>query len=149
MEHPSPAESAKKAVAERCWTLVGRRQGPFWYARRRRPTKGDPASVEFDAAWVLEREERKGDVVGFYHTHPHGPAALSRRDVRTMRAWAGAFGKPLLCLIECRGVVYGFRFDNDRSSGERLTACELIHPGTVMAFDDSWTRGNHDSEIPA
>lgn len=87
--------------------------------------------------------------MGFYHTHPHGPAALSQRDIRTMRAWAGAFGKPLLCLIECRGSVYAFRFDNDQSDGERLPASEFFHPGTVVVYDDSPTRGNHDAEIPA
>jgi len=40
-----------------------------------------------------------GDVVGFLHTHPAGPASPSGPDVRTMRAWRRALGKPLLCLI--------------------------------------------------
>jgi proteasome lid subunit RPN8/RPN11 len=47
----------------------------------------------------MNREEKHGDVVGFLHTHPDGPAAPSKRDLRTMRAWWSAFGKPLLYLI--------------------------------------------------
>jgi proteasome lid subunit RPN8/RPN11 len=44
-----------------------------------RPTVGKPESVEFDAAWVLSREEAKQDIVGFYHTHPTGPLAMTAR----------------------------------------------------------------------
>jgi proteasome lid subunit RPN8/RPN11 len=120
---------------EHCWTLIGRRRGRFWYARRTGHTLGEPASVEFDAAWALEREETKGDVVGFYHTHPAGPPLPSRRDLRTMRAWAGAFGKPLLCLIESDGELAGYRFDDDQSKGEKITACELWPRGVVIAYD--------------
>ena len=42
--------------------------------------------MRFDGAWVLDREETHGDVVGFLHTHPDGPATPSQRDVRTIRA---------------------------------------------------------------
>ena len=122
-------------MVEHCWTLVGVRQGPFWYARRRRPTKGDVASVEFDAAWALEREESHGDIVGFYHTHPSGSPDLSRRDVKTMHAWVGAFGKALLCLIECDGKVTAWRFDDGDSEGRRVAACELLPRGLVLAYD--------------
>lgn len=127
--------SSKRPVVERCWTLVGRLQGPFWYARRRRPARGKPTSVEFDADWVLSREEANGDVVGFYHTHPGGPPGPSERDLRTMRAWSGAFGKTLLCLIESRGALAAYRFDDDESKGVELTACELLPRGIVIAFD--------------
>ncbi len=125
-----------KPVRERCWTIVGCRRGPFWYGRRRRPASGDSASVEFDAAWTLLREETRGDVVGFCHTHPAGPAKPSRRDVRTMRAWAGAFGKPLLCLVETPETMAAFRFDDDRSSGLRLAACEMLPRGVVIVLDE-------------
>lgn len=121
---------------ERCWTLVGRRQGPFWVTRRRRPTRGSPASVEFDAAWVLRREEDRGDVVGFYHTHPAAAPEPSGRDVLTMRAWTSSLGKPLLCLIESDGRPAAFRFDDDRSDGVRLAACELLPHGVVVLYDE-------------
>jgi proteasome lid subunit RPN8/RPN11 len=116
--------------------LIGGRQGPFWNARRTRPTRGDVASVPFDAAGVLAREESKGDVVGFYHTHPAGPPEPSQRDLRTMRAWVSSFGKPLLCLIESDGKLAGYRFDSDESAGVRLAACELLPGGKVLAFDN-------------
>lgn len=131
MAHSSP----RSVAVEYCWTLVGRRQGRFWYARRERAILGQVDSVEFDAAWVLQREESKGDIVGFYHTHPGGPPCPSRRDVSTMRAWVGSFGKPLLCLIESEGQLAAYRFDDDESSGKALTGCELFPRGIVVAFD--------------
>jgi proteasome lid subunit RPN8/RPN11 len=100
-----------------------------------RRTRGQPTSVEFDAAWVLEREESKGDVVGFYHTHPSGSPEPSQRDLRTMRAWTASFGKPLLCLIESDGIMTAYRFDNDESDGV-LIASELLPRGVVIASDD-------------
>ena len=128
--------STKRLTVERCWTLVGSRQGRFWYGRRMRPTRGDPASVSFDAAWVNAREETKGDVVGFYHTHPSGMPNPSERDHRTMRAWVGSFGKPLLCLIEADGTVAAYQYASDDSNGVVLTACELLPRGIVVAYDD-------------
>jgi proteasome lid subunit RPN8/RPN11 len=100
-----------------------------------RPVRGQPAAVEFDAAWALNREEERGDVVGFYHTHPSGPAAPSVRDVRTMHAWVSAFGKPLLCLIESRGTLVAYRFQDDASPAVPLKACELFPRGVVVAWD--------------
>ena len=122
-------------TVERCWVLLGRRQGPFWYARRQRPTSGDIASVEFDAAWVLDREESKGDVIGFYHTHPQGSPKLSRRDVKTMRSWIESFGKPLLCVLESGPQLTAYQFDNNRSRGRPLSACELFPRGVVIVLD--------------
>ncbi len=122
-------------VVEQCWTLLGRRRGRVWLCRRVRPTSGDRASVRFDGAGVLRREEAHGDVVGFLHTHPDGPARPSRRDVRTMRAWCGAFGKPLLCLIACPAGVRGYRFDGDSSAGRRLEFIELFPRGVVVGVE--------------
>lgn len=127
--------SATKRVVERCWTLVGQHEPPFWCARRARPTAGKPDSVEFDGAWVLEREEDRGDIVGFYHTHPSGPLAPSARDDRTMQAWVSALGKPLLCLIEAGGKVHAFRYDDDTSTGKRLEACQRFARGIVVVYE--------------
>jgi len=145
LANPSPT----KSVNERCWTLVGRRQGPFWVARRRRPTRGGPASVEFDAAWVLKREEDRGDVVGFYHTHPAALPEPSARDVRTMRAWTSSLGKPLLCLIESDGRPAAFRFDHDRSDGVNLAACELLPQGMVVVYDKDRETYEDGQNVPA
>lgn len=100
-----------------------------------RPTKGEPASVGFDAQWVLAREEAKGDVVGFYHTHPLGAALPSDRDDRTMHAWVSSFGKPLLCLIEADDLVIAYKYEDDEGEATQLTACELLPRGIVVAFE--------------
>jgi proteasome lid subunit RPN8/RPN11 len=99
------------------------------------PSGGDRASVRFDGARVLRREESHGDVVGFFHTHPDGPATPSQRDVRTMRAWCGAFGKPLVCLIACPDGVRGYRFDDDTSAGLSLETVELFPRGVVIGVE--------------
>jgi proteasome lid subunit RPN8/RPN11 len=129
-------------MVEQCWVLVGSRRGRMWYAWRMQPTHGEPASVEFDAAWVLAREETAGDVVGFYHTHPGGPPEPSQRDRITMRAWAGAFGKPLLCLIESEGVVAAYRFDDDASNGDKCADCILLPGDFVIVLDMEATDGD-------
>jgi hypothetical protein len=95
--------------------------------------------VRFDGLWVLAREETHCDVVGFLHTHPDGPAAPSDRDVRTMRAWCLAFGKPLLCLIESPAGLCGYRFDNSASRRlvqEQCRALQLpcLHVGLYADY---------------
>lgn len=107
-----------------------------------RPVRGEPASVAFDAAWALAREEARGDIVGFYHTHPGGAPEPSRRDVRTMRAWCSALGKPLLCVIESEGRTAAFLFESDESSGTQLVACELFPRGIVLVY-----AGNSHREV--
>jgi proteasome lid subunit RPN8/RPN11 len=128
--------STKKPITERCWVLVGRRQGPFWHARRMRPTIGDPSSVGFDADWVLRREESHGDMVGFYHTHPSGMPELSKRDDRTMWAWVSSFGKPLLCVIESDRKVAAYQYIDDETTAAKVLACELLPRGIVIAYDE-------------
>lgn len=129
------ASAALGPVVEQCWTLVGQRRGRVWLCRRLRHVSGERTSVRFDGAWVLAREEKHGDVVGFWHTHPDGPAAPSQRDVRTMRAWCSAFGKPLLCLISCRGAVHGFRFDEQGLTGQALDLVEAFRRGVVIGVE--------------
>ena len=128
--------SGGHSVCEECWTLLGRRRGRVWYARSVGKSTGRPASVQFDGPWVLEREERKRDVIGFLHTHPAGPPLPSERDVRTMRAWAGAFGKPLLCVISTPDAVAGFRFDDDESDGLALAEIQRFPRGVIIGVDD-------------
>jgi len=121
-------------AVEQCWLLVGQRRGPIWYARRVRRSSGERASVHFDGLWALRREESHHDVVGFYHTHPDGPACPSQRDERTMRAWCSAFGKPLLCVIASPGSLNGFRFDDDESDGVELLV-ETFSRGVVIGVE--------------
>jgi proteasome lid subunit RPN8/RPN11 len=124
-----------RAVAEQCWILLGQHRGRIWYCRRVRHSRGERTSVRFNAAWVLSREETHGDVVGFLHTHPDGPATPSQRDVRTIRAWCSAFGKPLLCLIAAPEGMRGYRFDDDESVGEALRLVEMFRRGVVIGVD--------------
>jgi proteasome lid subunit RPN8/RPN11 len=91
--------------------------------------------VHFDGAWTLKREEKYGDVVGFLHTHPDGPASSSNRDVRTMSAWRRAFGKPLVCLIACPEGMRGYRFDYDASAGEMLATVQAFSRGVIIGVD--------------
>ena len=99
---------------ERCWTLVGTCENGTWRAAKRRRISGKPASVEVDWAWTLKREEKRGDVIGFAHTHPSGAGTTpSERDVRTLRAWRIALGKPLLMVIEDGETIVGYVLYHD------------------------------------
>jgi proteasome lid subunit RPN8/RPN11 len=115
--------------------LVGYRRGHLWYGRLRQRQVGTPASVAFDGDWVLGREERHGDVIGFYHTHPPAHGKPSARDVRTMRAWASCFGKPLLCVIESDSVLTVTVFRSDEDEGERLGEVRRFPRGVIVAVD--------------
>lgn len=128
--------TSAECVNEVCWVLIGQRRGRIWYARRKARVVGKATEVEFDAATVLQREEQRGDVVGFLHTHPNSPASCSRRDVKTMRAWASCFGKPLLCVIDGVDGLAGFRFDDDASPGMELPLVESFPRGVVIAVED-------------
>lgn len=120
---------------EACWVLIGRRRGRVWHARLATYSVGRPTTVEFDAASVLEREELRGDVVGFCHTHPSSPAIPSERDLKTMRAWVSAFGKPLLCLIDGIDGLRGYRFDHDECDGQPLLLVERFPRNVLIGVD--------------
>ena len=132
---------------EECWTLLGHRRGGVWLMRAARHVVGQPVEVAFDAAWALAREERRGDVVGFLHTHPTDSLSPSRRDVRTMRAWCSAFGKPLVCLIAHGGRVAGYRFEQEADGGGdgyvSLAAVERFPRGQWIGVDD------HGGQVPS
>ncbi len=117
-------------AVEHCWVLTGCQEGAFtWRFRRRRRSSGEVASVEAAWEWALAREERFGDVIGFFHTHPRGAGAgPSSRDIRTMRAWCSAFGKPLLCVIAAGKIINGYTF---------------IHADGKPEQVESITRGEH------
>jgi hypothetical protein len=117
---------------EQCWPLVGLRRGGLWCAKRLRRSVGQPTRVEFNGPAVLAREERRGDVVGFLHTHPGFRAQPSRRDIATMQAWVSAFGKPLVCLIDGTDGLAGFLFDADNSQGKRIAQVERFPGGLIV-----------------
>jgi proteasome lid subunit RPN8/RPN11 len=122
-------------ACEECWILLGRRRGENWLTRRVRRCRGERTRVEFNGRWALKREETHGDIAGFFHTHPPGCNFVSARDVRTMRAWCSAFGKPLLCVIASAGVVNAWRFDDDDSDGIKLYSVTLHPRGIVRGVD--------------
>ncbi len=127
--------SRLNGTVERCWTLVGARRGRIWLARRIDERAGERLSVDFDGPAVLLREERRRDVLGFFHTHPDGPPRPSRRDLRTMRAWCSSFGKPMLCVIASPEGIAGFRFDDDGSAGDALEVVEVFPRDVVIGVE--------------
>jgi proteasome lid subunit RPN8/RPN11 len=121
----------KTQGVERCWVLIGWQDGELtWRFRRRSQSSGEAASVEANWEWALRREERYGDVVGFFHTHPHGDPQPSSRDIRTMRAWRSAFGKPLLCLIAAGKVLNGYVFADDD--------CQAVEVENIIKGERGW-----------
>ena len=123
-------------VNEESAILTGQRQGRIWYGRLRRWRAGQPASVDFDWAWVLEREERRGDILGFYHTHPAGLITPSSRDVRTMQAWVTCLGKPLLCVIESGPSLVAYIFETDEAEGRLLAETHRFTRNVVVGVDE-------------
>jgi len=87
------------AKVEVSYVLLGEFVDCLWHARMNWKSTGSASDVDFDWKKVMDREERFGDVVGFYHTHPRGMLSPSNRDDKTMFAWSTCFGKPLLCVI--------------------------------------------------
>lgn len=127
--------STSRGQVEVYWTLTGGRRGRLWYGRLRAPEVGERYRVCFDGDRVLRREERRHDVVGFFHTHPDMAAVPSVRDVRTMRAWCSCFGKALLCLIAGCDGVRGYRFDDDTSDGVELQTIERFPGGVIVGVE--------------
>jgi hypothetical protein len=120
---------------EICYVLVGQHRGRIWVGRLQQRQEGQPTSVEFDWKWVLAREERYGDILGFYHTHPAGLAKPSERDVCTMRAWVSCLGKPLLCVIESGVALGAYSFASDEDDGQALAEVERFPRKVVVAVD--------------
>jgi hypothetical protein len=117
------------------YILIGQGRDGIWYGRLRQRQVGSPASVEFDWAWVMAREERYGDVAGFFHTHPAGLATPSERDLRTMRAWVSCFGKPLLCLIDSGTRLSAYLFQTDEDDGRPVARVERFPRNVIVAVE--------------
>jgi hypothetical protein len=117
------------------YILIGHCRDGLWYGRLRQRQVGSPASVEFDWAWVMAREERYGDVAGFFHTHPQGLATPSARDLRTMRAWVSCFGKPLLCLIDGGDRLSAYLFETDEDDGRPVARVERFPRNAIVAVE--------------
>lgn len=105
--------------------LAGTCEGRIWTCRLLLLGSGTPTQVEFDWSIVIAHEEKFGNVLGFYHTHPSGLTRPSSRDIKTMRVWCDCLGKPLLCAI---GVYYPsgekilcYLFRNYRSRGRKVS----------------------------
>ncbi len=114
--------------------LVGSRRGNVWLGRLQRRRQGGPSSVDFDWAWVLEREERRGDVIGFWHTHPFGFEGPSHRDIRTMQGWVSCLGKPLLCLIQGQNSLTAYIFQTEEDLGRRLAEEQRFERGIMVVI---------------
>jgi hypothetical protein len=123
-------------VNEICYIITGQRRGRLWYGRLQQRQVGQPASVEFDWAWVLDREERRGDILGFYHTHPDGLITPSQRDIKTMRAWVTCMGKPLLCVINSNAVLTAYCFQTDEDQGQSLAEVQRFPRNLLIGYGD-------------
>jgi hypothetical protein len=130
-------ETLMDIFLEEAAVLTGARSGRVWLMRCHRIAQGRPASVEADWRWALRREERSGDVIGFSHTHPLAAGTSpSERDARTMRAWCGSFGKPLLCVIACGTQARATLFADDEDAGRPLPILEMFAGGIFVAVEE-------------
>jgi len=85
---------------EQCWILTGGYHKRLFWAYASHRSEGHPGGVHFPYQWVMKREEKYGNIIGFKHTHPGMNGSPSIVDDSTMKQWVFSFGKPLLCLIE-------------------------------------------------
>ncbi len=121
---------------ERCWTLIGEYRDGVWRAAKRHRISGRPNSVEADWEWTLKREEKRGDVIGFVHTHPMGSGTTpSERDIRTMRAWRTALGKPLVSVIDDGESPGGYVFASDDSHGQPVASIAMTEDGVILIYE--------------
>ena len=80
--------------------VVGKRIGNSFIGHGLFPKSGSPSRVAFSYDEVVKREDKYGDVIGFFHTHPSFYSNPSSIDDRTMDGWVNCLGRPLLCAIK-------------------------------------------------
>jgi proteasome lid subunit RPN8/RPN11 len=120
-------------TVENCYVLLGEFRNGVVHAKMSWRRKGSHSAVEFDWSKAMVREEEKGDVVGFYHTHPEGFVLPSHQDETTMQAWAFSFGKPLVCAIGTSVGVRAWVFETNGVARE-LDSVELFKPNWLVGF---------------
>lgn len=123
---------------EICYILVGYRLNSSTLAYfLESGASGSPVNVEFSWKMAMEREEKSGDVVGFFHTHPPGIETPSTADVNTMKGWVLSLGKPLLSVITSGAITRAFVFTEDG-----YEEVSLIKSYNVNQCDekDSWLK---------
>jgi hypothetical protein len=121
-------------VCEVGYVLLGECKSGIWHARMTWRRTGSSTSVDFDWQQVLTREEKLGDVIGFYHTHPARFRSPSKRDDKTMDAWSTCFGKPLLCLIAEGDEVGGWIYDAKKDTKTEIGKVQLFRNNWLVAF---------------
>lgn len=111
------------------WVLVGFEDSGAFVARRVMRATGAPHSVRLDSARIFVREEKIGDVLGFWHTHPEGLTGESSQDESTMAAYCLSFGKPMLSIIETGA---GIRAWIHRPRQKKIPASLVFRAGLLL-----------------
>jgi hypothetical protein len=117
--------------------MIGKVFGRYWIARSLGDdAEGNPGQVGFNWKKIDERETSHGDIVGFYHTHPHCAGQPSSTDYKTMGTWTVSFGRPLLCLIEGTDGLNAnwFKDDETRHAVGKVRKFGKWYLGTVPRF---------------
>ena len=121
---------ATSTRVETAFVLLGERTDSIWLAKMSWRSRGTETSVLFNGERVLAREEAKGDVIGFYHTHPEGFTNPSGRDDKTMFAWSFCFGKPLLAVIATSAGLRAWIYNANDESRQAVSS--------IVPFKGSW-----------
>lgn len=104
------------------------------------PAEGCPSSVEFDFNKVMERQQKRGDFIGFYHTHPNMSNWYSSTDYATMETWVDCFGKELLCLIEGNNGIATYKCGNYKMASKKMKF-KFLNPHIRIKRIGNWFIG--------
>ena len=126
----------KDPTLEQSWAILGKRNSATLVGTLVDQFVGTPTQVEVFYEDLLAREEAKGDIAGFYHTHPTFKATPSDLDDKTMVSWVISLGKPLISVIQgTDGVFAQVYFTN----GGKVVA-EGPYPVSLIKSDSSTPR---------